>query len=127
MDNQICSTCNQPLKLIPAGVSKKTGRPYTAFWTCPNRCPQPSPRAPQSNPSGFQPKQVETPNWDKISFGKCKYGFLLEAFKLGANLQTAEKEAEEWATAAMRKLEQPRVVNYGTPEIPDEYADQVPY
>jgi hypothetical protein len=24
------------MKLIPAGVSKKTGKPYEAFWACPN-------------------------------------------------------------------------------------------
>ena len=34
---QICPTCGNPMKLIPAGVSKKTGKPYSSFWTC-NSC-----------------------------------------------------------------------------------------
>jgi len=29
-----CIVCNQPLKFIPAGVSKSTGRPYNSFWAC---------------------------------------------------------------------------------------------
>ena len=32
MDN--CTVCNQPLKLIPAGIAKITGRAYEAFWVC---------------------------------------------------------------------------------------------
>lgn len=28
------------MKFIPAGVSKSTGKPYAAFWSCPNRCPK---------------------------------------------------------------------------------------
>lgn len=29
------------MKLVPAGVSKNTGKPYNAFYSCPNRCKQP--------------------------------------------------------------------------------------
>lgn len=36
--NNLCESCGSEKKLIPAGVSKKTGRPYKEFWTCPNRC-----------------------------------------------------------------------------------------
>ena len=37
----ICAVCGNEFKLIPAGVSKKTGKPYQAFMSCPNRCVQP--------------------------------------------------------------------------------------
>ena len=33
MDN--CPVHNQPFKIIPAGISKSTGRPYPAFEACP--------------------------------------------------------------------------------------------
>jgi hypothetical protein len=37
------------MKTIPAGVSKKTGKPYNSFTACPNRCQ--SPQQPRFNPS----------------------------------------------------------------------------
>ena len=45
---------------------------------------------------------MTTTNWDKIAWGKCKYGFLLEAYKQNKELEKAEEEAELWADAAMR-------------------------
>ena len=46
--NQVIATCpthNQPWKLVPAGVSKKTGQPYNAFLACPVRgCDQRPPQ-----------------------------------------------------------------------------------
>ena|SRR3990167_3339835 len=30
-----CLVHQQPFKLVPAGISKATQRPYPAFWTCP--------------------------------------------------------------------------------------------
>jgi len=38
---KLCHVCNNPLNLIPAGVSKKNNKPYDAFWSCKNRCQQP--------------------------------------------------------------------------------------
>lgn len=40
-----CPVCGSERKLIPAGVSKKTGRSYNSFWSCPNNCKDNSPRA----------------------------------------------------------------------------------
>ena len=31
---QNCSTCGEIVKIIPAGVSKKTGNPYNSFYKC---------------------------------------------------------------------------------------------
>lgn len=31
----MCPVHNIVMKLHPAGVSKKTGKPYSAFWSCP--------------------------------------------------------------------------------------------
>ena len=41
MNEQIpitCPKCGGQIKYIPAGVSKKTGKPYSEFWTCGQRC-----------------------------------------------------------------------------------------
>lgn len=32
-----CSNCGAPLKLVPAGISKKTNRPYNSFYSCDSR------------------------------------------------------------------------------------------
>jgi hypothetical protein len=29
-----CTNCTAPVKIIPAGVSKKTNKPYNSFWKC---------------------------------------------------------------------------------------------
>lgn len=36
MDNQSpnCPVCNSEMRLIPAGISKKSGKPYDAFYGC---------------------------------------------------------------------------------------------
>ena len=33
----ICPFCQSPVREIPAGVSKRTGKPYNRFWACSNR------------------------------------------------------------------------------------------
>lgn len=35
--NSVCPTHNEAWKLVPAGISKKTGNPYEAFRACPIR------------------------------------------------------------------------------------------
>ncbi len=37
MLTKVCEQCDKEMKLIPAGVSKKTGKPYSAFWSCDTR------------------------------------------------------------------------------------------
>ena len=34
MEEKICEDCGNTKKLVPAGISKKTGRPYKEFYTC---------------------------------------------------------------------------------------------
>jgi DNA-directed RNA polymerase subunit M/transcription elongation factor TFIIS len=36
MEIQKCPKCGSEMKLIPAGISKKTGKPYKAFFSCKN-------------------------------------------------------------------------------------------
>lgn len=33
-EGKICPRCGANMKRVPAGTSKKTGKPYNAFWSC---------------------------------------------------------------------------------------------
>ena len=33
-----CVKCQKELRVIPAGVSKASGKPYPAFYVCDNKC-----------------------------------------------------------------------------------------
>ena len=48
MENKICAVCSKEMKLIPAGVSKKTQKPYNEFWACPDKCQQPRKSSPEN-------------------------------------------------------------------------------
>jgi hypothetical protein len=37
MTTPICPIHKLPMRLIPAGISRKTGKPYSAFWACQER------------------------------------------------------------------------------------------
>jgi len=116
----LCNQCQSEMKFIKAGVSQRTGRPYNAFWSCPNRCnqnlPQNISQPPKNEIVYSRPQNASTgivransglprPDWDSISWGKCKYGFLIETFKMGRTLEEkTELLAEKWADASMRKL-----------------------
>ena len=56
MENQkeiACSNCGQPTKIIPAGVSRKTGRAYASFYKCKN--------CQNSESLGVKPTNAPTP------------------------------------------------------------------
>lgn len=49
-----CTQCGEEMRLIPAGISKKSGKPYNAFFSCKNNHTKPaetSPEAPKSSTS----------------------------------------------------------------------------
>ena len=54
----------------------------------------------------------EKTNWNRISFGKCKHAYLVEAFKalidknalVDGEIDDIELKAEEWALRSMRIL-----------------------
>lgn len=48
--------------------------------------------------------ESEDAKWTKISTGKCKHAFLIEAFKQGLTVTEAEPLCEKWAEASMRLL-----------------------
>lgn len=54
-----CPACGAPIKEVPAGVSKKTGKPYKAFQVCSNQScgwkPQPGSVLVESHQPSRQP------------------------------------------------------------------------
>lgn len=97
-----CQFCGSDMKVVPAGVSKATGKPYNAFEACTKGCKKPSYQQPSYRPETTYQKEQKEVDWDKISMGKCKTLFLVEAFKKGLTLAEAEPMSEEWAKACMR-------------------------
>lgn len=54
-------------------------------------------------------KEKEEKKWEELGWKKCKYGFLIEAFKKDLQLETVENIAEKWADACQRDT---RVLKY---------------
>ena len=42
MNGELCPICGETMVLRPPGVSKKTGKPYDAFMSCPNYAKHPA-------------------------------------------------------------------------------------
>ena len=61
--NENCPKCNFAIKTVPAGISKRTGKPYQAFQACSNRdCnwkPLQKPQAIPQRPQTTGPSQHE--------------------------------------------------------------------
>lgn len=114
------------MKQIPAGVSRKNNKPYNSFVACSKMGCDGKPGQVPTPPS--RPPKLDV-NWDKISWGKCKHAYLVEAYK-GVNiyggdedLEAIERRAEQFADMSMRKLGQPGIKDYGQ----GEEVDQIPY
>ena len=99
MDN--CRSCGAERVLNP-----KTGKHF-----CKNKCWLQN--KPQNAPMGQIERKNDPVDWDRISFGKCKHAFLIEAYKAGLakdnSLDDIERTCEEWAKRSMRVLEEPRM------------------
>ena len=74
MEQNNCSVCGAPVKVIPAGISKKTGKPYNAFYKC-ESCGKTGniggnyAKPAQTYAKTYQPTQ-EKVNWDEVNAKK---------------------------------------------------------
>lgn len=60
MQSHQCTECNKELRQVPAGVSRNTGKPYKAFWACPDRHKQePQQEQPQQPQNGSKNAALE--------------------------------------------------------------------
>ena len=67
----ICPQCGNDTKIVPSGISKRTGKPYASFISCTSRdckftdkVPNPIPVIPDGTPTGTE--VPETPKTEGI-------------------------------------------------------------
>ena len=67
-NNNICPKCGQDTKIVNAGISKRTGKPYTAFVSCTSRdckftspVPNQLPVVEDGTPTGTEVPETGTP------------------------------------------------------------------
>jgi len=114
---EFCQVHNQEFKQIPAGISKKTGRPYNAFFVCPVApCKEKPPKhtvpLDESEPldkaistnrsidesytkARTSAAKDEAPDWDKIAEGKVRHGIMVAHITRGDKLTDKLKEEME--------------------------------
>ena len=99
-----CLTCGSPLNQIPAGFSKKTGKPYNAFMACPNKCFQKPQNAPQQN--NYQ-RPVNTPIQPKTA----------PQVNLGANTPIANKNSDIRENVVLKMISE--IISAGKIDLKD--------
>ena len=138
-----CSICGSDFKTVPAGISKKTGKPYSSFVACskmgcngkptqntyvPPNMAQNAPNSQNSTDLTQRGQNIASPTptkeyWEDKGFKMCKHKFLEISFtsRMGMDydLDAIEKESEEWAERSVRIL--------GKPEVKNGVSDQIPY
>lgn len=64
-NNNICPQCGNDTKIVPAGLSKRTGKAYASFVSCTSRdckftspVPNPLPVIPDGMPMGIEPPKT---------------------------------------------------------------------
>ena len=99
-----CAKCGGEMRLIPAGVSKKTGKPYQAFYSCLDRNCGGTAKAdtPVKKFEQGLDQQNQDKKWEEISRGKVRHGFSIEAYKMGKELSLETKlEIDTWTNFVM--------------------------
>ena len=155
INGENCAICGKNMNWIQAGTSKTTGKFYNGFYSCPNRCKQPTyTQALQQNRNAFNqsyhsynapnttqdfktvPSRQISPNngtvdWDKVSTGKVRHGVAIEAIKKDMILnEETKKWIDNWTTFIMTgNLTQPELKD--TRQLLDEQgyeeAPDVPF
>ena len=98
MEQNNCSVCGAPVKVIPAGISKKSGKPYNAFYKC-ESCGKTGNVGGYSKPSypkPYTPPADLTPRDEKMaegqSFGNAKN---VAGMLLSASIQSGQLKLED--------------------------------
>ena len=94
-ENKTCPICGSPMNFRPAGVSKTSGKRYTAFYACPNQqCVDPRtgkphtenvsqfPMVPQDDvaprtPTGIGSGVTQPRDYDSENRGKVRHGIVV--------------------------------------------------
>ena len=104
-----CPQCNSPLKTVPAGVSKKTGKPYNAFTACSNReCTwKPASTGGYRSPAAPAAPQIGVANDMLHELQEIKAVLLAMNAKLAKNLHWQQlKKTDDAATVAQEATDE---------------------
>lgn len=109
-----CAEHGTPFKLIPAGVSKNTGRPYDAFYACETKgCKnKPNQNAPVSPQKHLEGNKID---WDELAVGKCQSLFLAAYIESGHTFNETILQA-----GLAKKLAEMVVYGHSVSELPKE-------
>ena len=102
-----CPKCNNLIKTIPAGISKKTGKPYNAFQACSNRECDYKPEQPKgvfNRPA--KTEQVRQMQETKAGFIKVAQDNKNDSIRLSS----AGRDATLIITTFFPKLDSPEVI-----------------
>src|SRR5947209_3235310 len=96
----LCPQHGVEFKLVPAGISKKTGQPYNAFYSCPIMGCKLKPNQPINNAGAGGYPQKESPkmtkeDWEAKDAKKNKDILLQVAFKAAVELEIAGKTSRK--------------------------------
>lgn len=112
-----CQICNSEMKMIPAGVSKSTGKPYSTFYACPNKCRQGA-TAPQA------PQAKKDPDWESISRGKVRHGIVCAMLQNGKTYEDIVPQLLRFEELIMRGSKpQPQAHD----DLPTISIDEIPF
>ena len=109
MSNVMCPKCNIPMEYISPGISKKTGKPYSGFWACPNRECKETFNPPKASPPEEQfsrglEEDKEKEKWDKIGRGKTRCALAVALINAGLKSgEESEKELDLWTESVLGK------------------------
>ena len=98
-----CPKCNSPIKIVPAGISKKTGNPYNEFKVC-SKCDWKPERT-------FTPRPAKTEQVRQMQ--ETKAGFIKVAQDNkndSIRLSSANRDATILITTFFPKLDSPEVI-----------------
>lgn len=109
-----CTQCGSEMKQIPAGVSKKTGKPYDAFMACPNKCGR----------GGNTQTSTQKPNWDEIARGKVRHGIVCAMLQNGKSYEDIVTNLPRFEQLIMGKSAQPKEE---IPIIEVDDTDNIPF
>ena|SRR3990167_9808160 len=99
MENNNCPDCGAAIRIVPAGVSKKTGRPYNEFQVC-SKCewkPQPKGKFYPANQEGVKAeyiKEAQQRKTDSIAYFNA-FNAAIELVKIPIYKGLTKEEKQE--------------------------------
>jgi len=86
-----CNICGNVFKLVPAGVSKTSGKPYSAFYACSTRGCKGKPVSPSTQTNATLPPKNANGEVSKGNSDTLLSAILVELKQINSHLQIIAK------------------------------------